>query len=79
MILGELSNTAKQTTRTEIKPVLSTSSGEVFVPRLRNKANFVSKNMLMWILAGKVFQAPSNSFLNLMAAKQSKKHRECHC
>jgi DNA-directed RNA polymerase subunit beta' len=64
MILGELSNTAKQTTRTEIKPVLSTSSGEVFVPRLRNKANFVSKNMLMWILAGNVFQAPSNSFLN---------------
>ena len=64
MILGELSNTAKQTTRTEIKPVLSTSSGEVFVPRLRNKANFVSKNMLMWILAGKVYQAPSNSFLN---------------
>jgi DNA-directed RNA polymerase subunit beta' len=64
MILGELSNNAKQTTRTEIKPVLSTSSGEVFVPRLRDKSKYVSKNMLMWIMAGKVYQAPNNSFLN---------------
>ena len=36
MILGELSNTGKQT-RTEIKPVLSTSSGEVFMPRLKKQ------------------------------------------
>jgi hypothetical protein len=36
MILGELSNTGKQT-RTEIKPVLSTSSGEVYIPRLKKK------------------------------------------
>ena len=63
MILGELSNTAKQT-RTEIKPILSTSSGEVFMPRLKNKVNFLNKNKLLWILSGQVYQAPTNSFLN---------------
>ena len=63
MILGELSNTAKQT-RTEIKPILSTFSGEVFMPRLKTKPNFVNKNKLLWILAGQVYQAPVNSFLN---------------
>jgi len=63
MILGELSNTGKQT-RTEIKPVLSTFSGEVYIPRLKKRKNFVNKNKLLWILAGQVYQAPNNSFLN---------------
>ena len=63
MILGELSNTAKQT-RTEIKPILSTSSGEVYIPRLKTKINFINKNQLLWILSGQVYQAPTNSFLN---------------
>jgi len=62
-ILGELSNTEKQL-RTEIKPILSTSSGEVFMPKLKNKVNFVNKNKLLWILSGQVYQAPKNSFLN---------------
>ena len=62
-IIGELANTDKQT-RTEIKPVLSTSSGEVFMPRLKNKINFVNKNKLLWILSGQVYQAPLTSFLN---------------
>ena len=63
MILGELSNTGKQT-RTEIKPVLSTSSGEVYIPRLKKKKNCVNKNKRLWILSGQVYQAPTNSFLN---------------
>ena len=63
MIIGELANTKKQV-RTEIKPILSTSSGEVFVPRLKTKANFVNKNKLLWVLCGQVYQAPMNSFLN---------------
>nr|QXM17910.1 RNA polymerase b''-subunit [Chaetoceros laevisporus] len=63
MILGELATTDKQI-RTEIKPILSTFSGEVFMPRLKNKSNFVNKNKLLWILAGQVHQAPRNSFLN---------------
>ncbi len=63
MILGELAMTGKQI-RTEIKPILSTFSGEIFMPRLKNKPNFVNKNKLLWILAGQVHQAPINSFLN---------------
>ena len=43
-LIGELSNSEKQI-RTEIKPVLSTSSGEIFMPRLKNKANFVAANI----------------------------------
>lgn len=63
MILGELAATSKQI-RTEIKPILSTFSGEIFMPRLKNKPNFVNKNKLLWILSGQVHQAPLNSFLN---------------
>jgi hypothetical protein len=63
MILGELAATGKQV-RTEIKPILTTFSGEVFMPRLKTKPNFVNKNKLLWILAGQVYQAPINSFVN---------------
>ena len=63
MILGELANTQKQV-RTEIKPILSINSGEVFMPKLKNKASFINKNKLLWILSGEVYQAPYNSFLN---------------
>ena len=62
-IIGELTNIEKQI-RTEIKPILSTTSGEVFMPRLKNKSNFVNKNKLLWILSGQVYKAPTNSFLN---------------
>lgn len=62
-IIGELANTEKQI-RTEVKPILSTSSGEVFIPRLKNKMNFINNNKLLWILSGQVYQAPNNSFLN---------------
>ena len=63
VILGELATTGKQI-RTEIKPILSTFSGEVFMPKLKTKPNFVNKNKLLWILAGQVHQAPINAFLN---------------
>ena len=62
-IIGELANTEKQI-RTEIKPVLSVNSGEVFMPRLKNKTKFINKNKLLWILYGQVYQAPKSSFLN---------------
>jgi hypothetical protein len=63
LLIGELTKTEKQT-KTEIKQVLSTSSGEIFMPRLKNKFNFINKNKLLWILSGKLYQAPFNSFLN---------------
>jgi hypothetical protein len=62
-IIAELVDNEKQT-RTEIKPVLSTTSGEVFIPRLTNKLNSINKTKLLWILSGKVYQAPMNCFIN---------------
>ena len=62
-LLGELTKTEKQS-KNEIKPVLSTTSGEIFMPRLKNKLNFINKNKLLWILSGQLYQAPFNSFLN---------------
>ena len=62
-ILGELSNTEKQI-RTEIKPILSLNSGEVFMPRLKSKTKFINKNKLLWVLYGQLYKAPEDSFLN---------------
>lgn len=62
-IIGELTDTEKQI-RTEIKPVLSVNSGEIFIPRLKTKSNFINKNKLLWVLYGQVYQAPKSSFIN---------------
>ena len=62
-ILGELSNTEKQI-RTGIKPVLSVSSGEVFMPRLKSKTRFINRNKLLWIFYGQLYESPQDSFLN---------------
>lgn len=62
-IIAELVDDEKQT-RTEIKPVLSTTSGEVYIPRIINKLNNINKTKLLWILSGQVYQAPIHSFLN---------------
>ena len=63
LILGQLAGNIKQT-RTETKHVLSDSSGEIFMPRLKSKTNATTQNKLLWILSGQVYQAPMNSFLN---------------
>ena len=73
MIIGELSNTTKQT-RTEVKPILSTSSGEILIPRLKNKINFINRNKLLWILSGQLYQAPITSFLNFYADNKINKN-----
>ena len=62
-IIGEL-GTAEKQTLTESKPILSTTSGEIFIPRLKTKTNLITQNQLLWILSGQVYQAPINSFLN---------------
>ena len=62
-IIGELISTDKQTL-TERKPILSDTSGEIFIPKLKNRTNLITQNRLLWILSGQVYQAPSNSFLN---------------
>ena len=62
-IIAELVDDEKQT-RTEIKPVLSKTSGEVFIPRIKNKLSNTNKTKLLWILSGKVYQAPIHCFIN---------------
>ena len=63
-ILAELVDDEKQT-RTEIKPVLSTTSGEVFIPQLMTKPSLINQTKLLWVLSGQVYQAPTHSFLNV--------------
>jgi len=62
-VIGELINTNKQI-KTEIKPILSNTSGEIFVPRLKNKVNLLNNNKLIWILSGQLYNSSINSFIN---------------
>lgn len=62
-VIGELINTNKQI-KTEIKPILSDSCGEIFIPRLKKKVNLINNNKLIWILSGQLYNSPKNSFIN---------------
>jgi DNA-directed RNA polymerase subunit beta' len=62
-VIGELINTNKQIT-TEVKPILSDTCGEIFIPRLKQKINLLNNNKLIWILSGQLYNSPANSFLN---------------
>ena len=62
-VIGELINPNKQI-KTEIKTILSDTSGEIFIPRLKNKINLLNNNKLMWILSGQLYNCPLNSFIN---------------
>ena len=62
-VIGELINTSKQI-KSEIKPILSDTCGEIFIPRLKQKINLLNNNKLIWILAGQLYNSPANSFLN---------------
>ena len=65
-VIGELINTNKQI-KTEIKPILSDNCGEIFIPRLKKKVNLLNNNKLIWILSGKLYNSPKNSFINFYA------------
>jgi len=62
-VIGELINVNKQVKR-EVKPILSPNSGEIFVPKLKNKRNLLNNNKLLWLLSGQLYNAPINSFVN---------------
>ena len=62
-VIGELININKQV-KTEIKPILSDTCGEIFMPRLKNKVNLLNNNKLIWILSGQLYNSPNNSFIN---------------
>jgi DNA-directed RNA polymerase subunit beta' len=62
-VIGELLNTNRQI-KTEIKPILSDTCGEIFIPRLKKKINLINNNRLIWILSGQLYNSPQNSFIN---------------
>jgi DNA-directed RNA polymerase beta'' subunit len=62
-VIGEVINKNKQI-RTEIKPILNDTCGEIFMPRLKKKVNLLTTNKLIWILSGQLYNSPNNSFLN---------------
>ena len=62
-VIGELVNTNKQI-KNEVKPILSDTCGEIFMPRLKKKVNLLNNNKLLWILAGQLYKSPLNSFIN---------------
>ena len=62
-VIGELVNTNKQI-KNEVKPILSDTCGEIFMPRLKKKVNLLNNNKLLWILSGQLYNSPLNSFIN---------------
>jgi len=72
-VIGELININKQI-KTEIKPILSDTCGEIFMPRLKKKVNLLNNNKLIWILFGKLYNSPKNSFINFYPDYKLNKH-----
>jgi DNA-directed RNA polymerase subunit beta' len=72
-VLGELINANKQI-KTEIKPILSDSCGEIFVPRLKKKVNVLNNNKLIWILSGQLYSSPQSSFINFYPDYKLNRH-----
>jgi DNA-directed RNA polymerase subunit beta' len=62
-VIGELINLNKQI-KTEVKPIISNASGEIFMPPLKKRVNLLNNNKLVWILAGQLYNSPKNSFIN---------------
>ena len=72
-VIGELINQDKQI-KTEIKPILSDHSGEIFIPRFKKKVNLLNNNKLIWILSGQLYSSPKNSFINFSPDYKLKKN-----
>lgn len=62
-LIGELINTNKQV-KTEVKTILSDRCGEIFIPKLKQRINKLTKNRLIWILEGQLYNSPRHSFVN---------------
>ena len=62
-VIGELINTNKQLKR-EIKPIVSNTSGEIIIPKLKTRLNSLNNNKLIWLLFGQLYNSPNNSYIN---------------
>jgi DNA-directed RNA polymerase subunit beta' len=63
IVIGELINTNKQLKR-EIKPIVSNTSGEIIIPKLKTRLNSLNNNKLIWLLSGQLYNSPKNSYIN---------------
>ena len=72
-VIGELINTNKQIRR-EIKPILSNTSGEIFMPKLKKKVSLLNNNKLLWLLSGQLYNSPNNSFINFYPDYKLNRH-----
>jgi hypothetical protein len=72
-VIGELINANKEI-KSEIKPILSDTCGEIFTPHLKQKVNLLNNNKLIWILSGQLYNSPANSFLNFYSDYKLNKH-----
>ena len=62
-LIGELIDSNKQIKR-EIKPILSYTSGEIIIPKLKTNQNKLNDNKLLWLLSGKLYNGPKNCYVN---------------
>lgn len=62
-ILGQFADNLKQIL-TETKLLCTNISGEIFILNNRQKETSITKDILLWIFSGQVYQAPITSFLN---------------
>ena len=72
-VIGELLNVNKQI-KNEIKPILSDTCGEIFMPRLKKKVNLLNNNKLIWILSGQLYNSSKNSFINFYPDYKLNRH-----
>ena len=72
-VIGEVLKINKQI-KSEIKPILSDTSGEIFIPKLKQKVNLLNQNKLIWILNGQLYNSPKNSFTNFYPDYKLNRH-----
>ena len=63
IVIGELINTNKQLKR-EIKQIISNTSGQIIIPKLKTRLNSLENNKLIWLLSGQLYNSPKNSYIN---------------
>jgi DNA-directed RNA polymerase subunit beta' len=72
-VIGELLNINRQI-KTEIKPILSDTCGEIFIPKLKKKVNLLNNNKIIWILNGQLYNSPKKSFTNFYPDYKLNRH-----
>ena len=63
IVIAELINTNKQLKR-EIKPIVSTTSGQIIIPKIKNRLDSLNNNKLIWLLSSQLYNSPENSYIN---------------